>query len=141
MTSPFVCAMATYTFVTVMKFVAIPILILLLMTQSFSNWFLLMAFHLNRDFIAKNLCENRDRPKMNCKGNCVLMKKMKQEEKQEQDKQVPVKLEVSTVILSSKSFFASAESPVFISNIPYPNGPDSGKPVDRPTTFFHPPSV
>lgn len=124
-----------------MKFIIIPILLLLIMTQTFSKWFVVMAFNLNRDYIAKNLCENRNRPKLNCKGNCVLMKKMKLEEKQEQDKQAPVKMEMSSVVLSSRSFFASAETPVFITGILYSKAPDTGKPVDRPTTFFHPPSA
>jgi hypothetical protein len=124
-----------------MKFIVIPILLLLIMTQTFSKWFVVMAFNLNREYIAKNLCENRYRPQLNCKGNCVLMKKMKQEEKQEQDKQGPVKIEINSVVLSSKSFFASAEMPVFITAILYTHSPDSGKPVDRPATFFHPPSA
>ena len=31
----------------------------------------------NRDFIAKNLCENRNKPKLNCNGKCHLMKQLK----------------------------------------------------------------
>ena len=89
------------------------------MTQTFSNWIVVITFNLNRDFIAKNLCENRDRPKLNCKGNCVLMKKMKQEQKQEQNAPAPVKLEITSIVLSSRSFFATIEVPVLSSNIPY----------------------
>lgn len=30
----------------------------------------------HQDYIAENLCENRDRPEMHCNGKCVLMQKM-----------------------------------------------------------------
>ena len=122
-----------------MRVFAIPILILLLMTQTFSNWIVVITFNLNRDFIAKNLCENRDRPKLNCKGNCVLMKKMKQEQKQEQNAPAPVKLEITSVVLSSSSFFATIDLPVLSSNIPYAIAGNSGKPTDRAADIFHPP--
>lgn len=122
-----------------MKFFAIPILILLLMTQAFSNWIVVITFNLNRDFIAKNLCENRDRPKLNCKGNCVLMKKMKQEQKQEQNAPSPLKLEITSIVLSSRSFFATMEIPGLSSKFPYSIAANSGKPIDRAADIFHPP--
>ena len=124
-----------------MKFFAIPILILLLMTQTFSQWIVIISFNLNRDFIAKNICENRYRPKLNCKGNCVLMKKMKLEQKEEQNVPGPVKVEIASVVLSSKSYFATAEIPVFNSNTVFTIAGNSGKPVDRTITIFHPPSL
>lgn len=122
-----------------MKFIAVPILILLLMAQTFSKWFVEISFNLNRDYIAKNLCENRYRPVLKCNGNCVLMKKMKQEEKKEQDAP-PVKLEIASIVLSSRSFFATAEPPVFISSTGYTIAGNSGKPVDRADAIFHPPA-
>jgi hypothetical protein len=111
------------------------------MTQIFSRWFVLLSFNLNRDYIARNLCENRTRPKMNCNGNCVLMKKLKQKEKQEQDTPVSVKTETNSVVLSSRSFFASAMPPVFISGIHYVSTGSAGKPIDRPHSIFHPPGA
>src|SRR5436190_8180444 len=92
-----------------MRFIVTPILILLVMSQAFSHWFMVMSFKMNQDFITKNICENRYRPKLKCNGNCVLMKKLKQQEKEEQNSPVPVKLELSTVIISSRSFFASID--------------------------------
>ena len=43
---------------------------------------------LNRSYIAKNLCVNRDKPMMGCNGKCYLSKKLKEQEKQ--DQQAPV---------------------------------------------------
>lgn len=124
-----------------MKFVAVPILLLLIMTQVFSNWFVVLSFKLNRDYIAKNLCENRYRPKLNCKGNCVLMKKLKEEEKKEQNAPANLKLEITSIILSSKSFFAITETPVFVLTTSSRSAENSGKPVDRTADIFHPPAV
>lgn len=124
-----------------MKFVTVPILILLIMTQIFSNWFVALSFKLNQDYIAKNICENRYRPKLNCKGNCVLMKKLKEEEKKEQDAPANLKLEITSIVLSSRSFFATAETPVFVLTASSRSAKNSGKPVDRTADIFHPPAV
>ncbi|HKO82058.1 MAG TPA: hypothetical protein VJU78_16740 [Chitinophagaceae bacterium] len=124
-----------------MKFVAVPILILLIMTQVFSKWFVVLSFKLNQDYIAKNICENRYRPKFNCNGNCVLMKKLKQEEKKEQNTPATLKLEITSIILSSKSFFATAEAPVIVFTASSKLAENSGKPVDRTTDIFHPPAA
>ena len=63
-----------------MKFITVPIFILLLLTQTFSKWFMVAGYTMNKDFIAKNLCENRDKPKLLCNGKCQLAKKMAAEE-------------------------------------------------------------
>ncbi|RYF75767.1 MAG: hypothetical protein EOO39_06485 [Cytophagaceae bacterium] len=52
-------------------------LITSLLLQLFSREVIVMSFELNRDFIAKNLCENRNRPQLNCDGKCYLAKKLK----------------------------------------------------------------
>lgn len=124
-----------------MKFIAVPILILLLMTQTFSKWFVLMSFKLNQDYIAKNICENRYRPQMHCNGNCVLMKKMKQEEKQEQNAPAPGKVQLASIVLSSKSFFATVEPLFAISATSYTIAGNWGKPIDRAGFIFHPPAI
>lgn len=48
-----------------------------LLIQSFAHYSVLAMFELRRDFIAKNLCENRNRPKMKCGGKCYLRKQLK----------------------------------------------------------------
>lgn len=123
-----------------MRFVAIPILILLVMSQTFSNWFVVATFNLNRAYIAKNLCENRYRPKMNCNGKCVLMKKMKEKENKEQSQPVS-KIEITTLIISSKTFFATVESPAVIPVTSYNTVTNAGKPIDRADAIFHPPAA
>jgi hypothetical protein len=126
-----------------MKMIVAYILILLVTTQTFSKWLTIAAFNLNRDYIAKNLCENRRRPALGCGGQCVLMKRMKQEEQQEKNSPAPVKIDFSNVVLSSRSFFLSTDdhssSAADLLAVKCPVS--IGKPVDRTTSIFHPPGA
>jgi hypothetical protein len=65
-----------------MKLLAVPIFLIFLFTQTFSKWLIVAEFRLNQDFIAKNLCINRSKPKLHCNGKCQLMKKLAAEEEQ-----------------------------------------------------------
>ena len=53
------------------------ILILSLLLQLFSREVIVMSFQLNRDYIAKTLCENRNRPQLHCNGKCYLAKRLR----------------------------------------------------------------
>ena len=112
----------------------------LLLTQMFSPWFIVLSFKINQDYIASKKCENRFRPQLKCKGNCVLMKKLKQQE--EEDKDNPgSRVELLSIVLSSKCFFASIEAPlvrIIEFNLAVLT---AGKPVDRSAAIFHPPSA
>ena len=66
-----------------MKFAAATILILLIMTQTFSKWMLILNYQVNKNYIAAKLCENKARPQLHCNGQCLLMKKMKAAEEKE----------------------------------------------------------
>ena len=62
-----------------------------LIFSNFSRLYIYTAFELNQYYIVNNLCENRNKPEMHCKGKCYLAKKIKQaeekEKKQEQEVQ------------------------------------------------------
>jgi hypothetical protein len=47
------------------------------------------SYFLNKSYIAKELCINRDKPKSDCNGKCYLAKKLKEEERQEQKSSAP----------------------------------------------------
>ena len=55
-------------------------LIVIILCQVSGSLLQLAAFELNRDFIAKNLCENRSKPKSHCNGKCHLKKELQKEE-------------------------------------------------------------
>ena len=65
-----------------MKFIVVPILILLIATQAFSKWIVLMEYNMNRNYFAQVLCLNKAKPQLKCGGKCAMMKKMVDEEKQ-----------------------------------------------------------
>ena len=51
--------------------------------QVFNQNILVLDFYSNRPAFAK-ICENKARPIMHCNGKCQLMKKLKEEEKKDQ---------------------------------------------------------
>ena len=59
------------------------LLIISIISCSFSRFFIYAGFQMNRNYIAANLCENRNKPWLHCNGKCYLMKKIRQaDEKQ-----------------------------------------------------------
>lgn len=62
------------------------------MMQTFSKAVVVGWFYLNQKEIAATLCENRDKPKMNCCGKCQLHKAIAKDDK-EQDKEPWLKYE------------------------------------------------
>lgn len=64
-----------------MRFIVVPILLTLLLMQTFSKWALILQYEINKDYITRQLCENKLKPQLQCNGNCLLMKKMKAEQK------------------------------------------------------------
>lgn len=121
-----------------MRFLAVPILILLLLTQSFSSWVVVVAWKINRDYIARNLCVNRARPQLKCGGKCVLMKRLEQKEKEEQQQATP-QLNLPVIVLSSKNFFDNTISTATASLVIPQSDNRFAKPVDRSLPFFQPP--
>lgn len=54
------------------------VLVLCLAASTQGLLFVQAAFTLRQDWIAETLCVNRDRPELDCDGQCVLMKRMEQ---------------------------------------------------------------
>lgn len=62
---------------------------LLIMFQSLSMVWVVVSFKINRDYIAKNLCVNRNKPQKKCNGRCRLTQKLAENREQKPD-QSPV---------------------------------------------------
>jgi len=46
-------------------------------------------YHVNKEYISKQLCENRNNPQMHCNGHCYLSKQLKKaEEGEKQSSQI-----------------------------------------------------
>lgn len=54
-----------------------------MITANFTRLFIYAGFEVNQKYIAEKLCENRNKPWLNCNGRCYLMKKIKQAEEKE----------------------------------------------------------
>ena len=66
--------------IVVKKLVAI-FFFLVVALQSFNMIVVVAGFYANRNYIAQNLCENRNKPMMHCNGKCYLRKKLAQQSK------------------------------------------------------------
>lgn len=75
-------------FSAIVKSIGAIFLLFIFCSQIFSTYIIEADFLINQSFIAENLCVNKDKPVMKCKGKCYLSKKLK--EQQNNDQQVPV---------------------------------------------------
>lgn len=85
-----------------MKFILVPILILLVFAQTFSKWFVVIEYDLNKEFISKNLCINKARPKLHCNGKCQMMKKLAEEEKQNSSNNNTTRTKIQEIVFSDE---------------------------------------
>lgn len=70
--------------------------------QTFNRLVIVTEYYTNTAAFAKN-CENKAKPQLHCNGKCQMMKKLKQEEKK--DQQNSERKSYQHEVLSSKSFF------------------------------------
>jgi hypothetical protein len=99
------------------------LIIITLLLQCFAHYSVVALFELKRDYIAKNLCENRDKPQLNCCGKCYLRKQLKKVDnttpsKNRPNERAPIELLAFIVppplILNHPYlFFISVYNPVF----------------------------
>ena len=114
------------------------LLIICIISCSFSRFFIYAGFELNRSYISAKLCENRNKPWLHCNGKCYLMKKIKQAE----DKQNAAEREAQKNLLQEAfcqtngqvKFFTHLTGVISIPNnrIKLPHGYDA---------IFHPPQL
>ncbi|MFL9482890.1 hypothetical protein ACI6Q2_08935 [Chitinophagaceae bacterium LWZ2-11] len=113
--------------------------LLAFLAQTFNRAVITLEFYANQKYIAKNLCENRAKPELNCCGKCQLKKRLNKEENK--DKQMPERrFSNSEEVLSSKSFFATVQPFQVITKKQYA-GYNVETTIDISTEFFHPPGA
>lgn len=118
---------------------AIAILLLLCsVSVSLSGFFVFAGFEMNKSYIAKELCINRDNPQLHCNGKCYLMRKLKQaqdkEQKQEQSFQ-KIQLQEAITVLP----FIFKQYPIATVDLRIPL--TTGMPVSQMNSIFHPPKI
>lgn len=117
--------------------IALRSLAMIMMVKAIMIPVIYIDFKINQDYIARVLCINRDKPELNCNGNCVLMQKLKtaQETEQSQENQTNKK----------QSFETFCESLLCFDTRTFPDKPQAFK--NYPQLFisnysvdiFHPP--
>ncbi|HVG16377.1 MAG TPA: hypothetical protein VM935_15505 [Chitinophagaceae bacterium] len=58
-------------------------LLFIVFVQAFSSLVIQAGYSLNKEYISKVLCINKEKPKLDCSGKCFLSKKLKQQEKED----------------------------------------------------------
>lgn len=122
-----------------LRSIAILVLLFALAAQTFHQAFIVLDYRLRTAAYEKD-CVNKARPQLRCKGKCQMTKKMTEEERKEQ--QPPqLKLEKPGETVSSESFYTIITRPVLPApRFCYPVL-NTGSPVARPHTVFHPPAL
>lgn len=119
-----------------LRFIAI-LLLLSSVTMNLSGLFVFAGFEMNREYIVKELCINKDKPQLHCNGKCYLMKKLKQAEEKEQKLEhqlLKVYLQQPPCTLQVE-FFATADQ--ILLHIPL----STGKPLSVVNAVFQPPRL
>ena len=100
-------------------------------------------YELNKNYIAQNLCENRDKPQMKCCGKCYLRKQLKKAGDLEDNQKLPSRTDrFELVVFILPSLFKVNASPALIiqSSVKHPSGQDM-RDVAALTAVFHPPGL
>ena len=88
------------------RWICFVLLVAIVFTQS-SKLIVYLNFKINQEYIAKELCENREIPKMNCNGKCYLAKKL-QEQEQEEKENAPVEQRIKLDVLFCTEWIESS---------------------------------
>ncbi len=88
-----------------------------------------VEYALNKDYIAKVLCVNKDKAEMKCNGKCHLNKQLKEQSKEEEKPAAPLRIPDETIqlwhhvnnILTNQELLVSAEKHIsfYTSNYKY----------------------
>ncbi|CAN5487707.1 hypothetical protein BH09BAC4_BH09BAC4_24670 [soil metagenome] len=80
-----------------MKNALVYFLLVATLLPSISPWGTIAYYHVNKDYIARVLCQNRDKPMLHCDGQCYLAKRLKAQQ-DKQDKETTQRVQNSPVV-------------------------------------------
>jgi hypothetical protein len=108
------------------------------LAQTYSRFFIIADYYANTAKYAA-LCENKAILNMHCNGKCQLMKKLKQDEKDQQENQERAVDNKNEVIFFSPSSFSLAEPVIDLTASEWSAMQSYGPSLLRCTDIFHPP--
>jgi hypothetical protein len=121
------------------RYVSAILLLFAFALQSFNGLFIVISYYANTSAYSKD-CVNRFRPQMHCEGKCIMMKKMMEAEKK--DQQAPqLKFEIKNDVFTSDNIVALSVGSYSISE-ENDYAINSGKSsCGFLQSIFHPPAV
>ena len=120
-----------------MRLVIVITIFLSLLAQTFSKGVIFMQFFANQEYIAQNLCENKDKPELKCNGHCHLNKALEKDNEQENKTLIKDKQEV-TLFVSQIKFPIEIETESILEKIYFHY--NDKRAINLPLSIFHPPS-
>jgi len=105
-------------------------------SMNLSPLFVMAGFELNQNYIAAELCVNKDKPQLHCNGKCYLMKKLKQAEEKEQKQERQLqKIQLQEPVYYTPVLFQQYDFTEIQLYIPV----STGMPLSMVNSIFHPP--
>lgn len=123
-----------------MKKILIHIMLFAFVFQSTCNFWIIISFYANQDYIAENLCVNRFDKIPVCKGQCFLANQLKEVQKQEQ--KLPDLKGKEIQLFCAVTDYNYTRLPIFFQEYPKPAiVPDFGLIKKHTSSIFHPPKL
>ncbi len=79
-----------------------------------------LDYQFNKDSIISELCENKNKPELNCEGKCHLNSEIKKQQKEEEQQNIPAKeqkLQIASLDFinpdTEPNYFTSSETELF----------------------------
>ena len=107
-----------------------------LLSANCASLWVFLGFETNQDYIAKELCENKDKPELQCNGKCYLMKKLKQaQEKEQKQERQSQKTQIQDALVVKPLVFKQYAFAEINLHVPF----STGMPQNIKNSIFHPP--
>ncbi|MGZ3884929.1 MAG: hypothetical protein ACXVP0_01360 [Bacteroidia bacterium] len=115
------------------KIALFPLLALGIILSQASSSIILLSYQMNKEYIAKNLCENRDKPDMDCCGKCVVKKELDKDTQQSKGPNFSKEKEVAKMAVRKLTLNALSKNPFHIQAFAYLlQVPDSQREITLP---------
>lgn len=124
-----------------MKYISAGILLIALLVQTGSRYFVMLDFEINKDFIAKNLCVNKDKPKCCCHGKCYLKKQLDKADNEQNSTGNTSQKDQQEVLFFAEEKSTLSFSPIREINIKHYSHEYSFSLQSRNGSIFHPPQA
>lgn len=123
-----------------MKRLLSAVLVCAVLLSSFSGMVSFAGYQLNKSFIAKVLCINKEVPEKNCQGKCHLKKELEKQEDQQKNSGNTIDDKQFNIFNGIGSTISFNSLPIFVSaKFPLKNASFYNKPVLN--SVFHPPAI